>query len=161
MADDKKINRRKFIVGSGGALVGAAALGGELVAIEKPEHPATPSFRSPAGEQIPFPEAELRAQSPVRSFTGAHLNEIAFPLGGIGTGTISLGGRGELRDWEIFNRPGKGRDLPYTFFAVYAEAEGVPGVARVLERRLQPPYTGQMGVPTRHVPGLTRRRDAA
>ena len=35
---------------------------------------------------------------------------IAFPLGGIGTGTISLGGRGNLRDWEIFNRPDKGND---------------------------------------------------
>jgi hypothetical protein len=27
----------------------------------------------------------------------------AFPLGGIGTGTVSLGARGELRDWE--NQP--------------------------------------------------------
>ncbi|MDR1949407.1 MAG: hypothetical protein LBQ38_08445, partial [Spirochaetaceae bacterium] len=26
----------------------------------------------------------------------------AFPLGGIGTGTISLGARGDLRDFEIF-----------------------------------------------------------
>jgi uncharacterized protein (DUF608 family) len=34
---------------------------------------------------------------------------LAFPLGGIGTGSISLGGRGQLRDWEIYNRPDKGR----------------------------------------------------
>ena len=34
---------------------------------------------------------------PVRRFTGAALKEVAFPLGGIGTGTVSLGGRGELR----------------------------------------------------------------
>jgi hypothetical protein len=27
----------------------------------------------------------------------------AFPLGGIGTGTVSLGARGELRDWELVN----------------------------------------------------------
>lgn len=37
-----------------------------------------------------------------------HLFHIALPLGGIGTGTVSLGGRGELRDWEIMNVPGKG-----------------------------------------------------
>ena len=36
-----------------------------------------------------------------------HLSAIALPLGGIGTGTVSLGGRGELRDWEIVNRPAK------------------------------------------------------
>lgn len=30
-----------------------------------------------------------------------HLTRIALPLGGIGTGTVSLGGRGDLRDWEI------------------------------------------------------------
>ncbi|MFD1140285.1 GH116 family glycosyl-hydrolase [Larkinella insperata] len=37
-----------------------------------------------------------------------HLYNIALPLGGIGTGTVSLGGRGELRDWEIMNKPAKG-----------------------------------------------------
>ena len=38
-----------------------------------------------------------------------HLASIAMPIGGIGTGTISLGGRGDLRDWELMNaRP---RDL--------------------------------------------------
>jgi len=37
-----------------------------------------------------------------------HLTRIALPLGGIGTGTVSLGGRGGLCDWEIMNRPAKG-----------------------------------------------------
>ena len=37
-----------------------------------------------------------------------HLSKIALPVGGIGTGTISLGGIGDLRDWEIVNRPAKG-----------------------------------------------------
>ena len=32
---------------------------------------------------------------------------ISFPLGGIGTGCIGLAGNGELKDWEIFNRPNK------------------------------------------------------
>ena len=44
----------------------------------------------------------------LRHYDRNHLHEIALPLGGIGTGTVSLGGRGELRDWEIMNVPGKG-----------------------------------------------------
>jgi non-lysosomal glucosylceramidase len=37
-----------------------------------------------------------------------HVNKIALPVGGIGTGTISLGGNGQWKDVEIMNRPGKG-----------------------------------------------------
>jgi non-lysosomal glucosylceramidase len=37
-----------------------------------------------------------------------HINKIALPVGGIGTGTISLGGNGQWKDVEIMNRPGKG-----------------------------------------------------
>ncbi|MEM2981154.1 MAG: GH116 family glycosyl-hydrolase, partial [Thermoproteota archaeon] len=55
----------------------------------------------------------------VRVFEENSLSQIAFPIGGIGTGTVSLGGRGNLRDWEIFNRPGKGKNLPYTFFSIW------------------------------------------
>ncbi len=36
-----------------------------------------------------------------------HLAKIAMGIGGIGTGSISIGGRGDLRYWEIMNRPGK------------------------------------------------------
>lgn len=96
----------------------------------------------------------------VRSFTGESLREVAFPLGGIGTGTVSLGGRGNLRDWEIFNRPAKGRNLPYTFFAIWARPEGRAAVARVLERRLLPPFGGSSGPSTAFVSGLPRLREA-
>lgn len=96
--------------------------------------------------------------SPSKIYRGMRLREIAFPLGGIGTGTISLGGRGDLRDWEIFNRPAKGFHLPWTFFAGYFQTEEGDGVARVLESRLQPPFTGASGPPTGRVPGLPRLR---
>ena len=41
-------------------------------------------------------------------YTGEKLARIALPIGGIGTGTVSLGGRGQLRDWEIMNQPARG-----------------------------------------------------
>jgi len=96
-----------------------------------------------------------------RSFTGAALREIAFPLGGIGTGTVSLGGRGELRDWEIFNRPAKGRSLPFTFFALWARPAVGDAIARVLERRLLPPFVADRGLPPWGVAGLPRLREAS
>ena len=34
-------------------------------------------------------------------------NVAKFLLGGIGTGNIAVGARGQLLDWEIFNWPGK------------------------------------------------------
>ncbi|MFC2126105.1 GH116 family glycosyl-hydrolase [Bacteroidota bacterium] len=44
----------------------------------------------------------------LKHYDQEHLSKIALPVGGIGTGTISLGGIGDLRDWEIVNRPAKG-----------------------------------------------------
>jgi len=106
--------------------------------------------------RIPYSEEELFGVGDQRTYTGEHLKEIAFPLGGIGTGTVSLGGRGELRDWEIFNRPGKGKILPYTFTAIYAKASGKEPAARVLESRLQPPYVNGHGLSPALVSGLPR-----
>jgi non-lysosomal glucosylceramidase len=106
--------------------------------------------------QLPYPREELYRQGPQRSFSGRALGEVAFPLGGIGTGTVSLGGRGQLRDWEIFNRPGKGVTLPYTFFAIWAQAQGGSPIARVLESRLQPPYTRADGLASTEQAGLPR-----
>ncbi len=42
-----------------------------------------------------------------RHYDADHLTRVALPLGGIGTGTVSLGGRGDLRNWELMNRPAK------------------------------------------------------
>lgn len=103
----------------------------------------------------------LTAPKPrVRSFTAEDLARIAFPLGGIGAGTVSLGGRGDLRDWEIFNHAAKGRNLPYTFFAIHACTQGHEPVTRVLERRILPPYDAGFGLPTSRVSGLPRLREA-
>ena len=58
---------------------------------------------------------------------------MALPLGGIGTGTVSIGGRGQLRDWEIFNRPGKGKILPFSFVAMWARPKGGAASVKVVE----------------------------
>jgi len=95
----------------------------------------------------------------VRGFTGPALAEISFPLGGIGTGTIGLGGRGQLRDWEIHNRPHLGYRPPYTMPFLFAR-RGRDKVARVLERRLLPPYQASHGLPPDRLPGLPRLPEA-
>src|ERR1700683_529336 len=78
--------------------------------------------------------------APGRRFTKDSLKEIAFPLGGIGTGTVSLGGRGNFRDWEIFNRPNKGGVLPFTFVALHLTGGGLAKpLLRVVEPGPLPP----------------------
>jgi len=96
----------------------------------------------------------------IRSFTGQQLSEIAFPIGGIGAGCVSLGGRGQLRDWEIFNRPGKGVDLPFSFFAIWVKPTEGQAVARILERKLLPPYQGGFGKPQSQLSGVARLDEA-
>ncbi len=108
----------------------------------------------------PYDEEELFAVREQRSYTDEALKEIAFPLGGIGTGTVSLGGRGQLRDWEIFNRPGKGKGLMYTFPAVFTKTASGKTMARVLESRLLPPHVCGGGCPPHEVYGLPRLSNA-
>ena len=94
-----------------------------------------------------------------------HLARIALPLGGIGTGTVSLGGRGDLRDWEIVNRPAKGFIPPLgrygaPFFALYARTGG-EAVTRLIEGPLAlSEYEGSHGTTTRNH-GLPRFRECA
>ncbi|MBV6430833.1 MAG: hypothetical protein IANPNBLG_00953 [Bryobacteraceae bacterium] len=132
-----------------------AALAGGAAALPAQTSSATPA----AGVAAPAAAAP-RIQFP-RVFTGRKLAMIAFPLGGIGAGSISLGGRGQLRDWEIFNRPDKGNSPAYAFPAIWARAGNGKPVARVLESRILPPYEGSSGLGFRNVPGLPRLAAAA
>lgn len=91
---------------------------------------------------IPYSRKALFAVHPPRARQGKELNEIAFPLGGIGSGSIALSGRGALIDWEIFNRPGKGYRPEQTFFSLWARKGRQAPVFRVLEERQPPPYHG-------------------
>ena len=73
-------------------------------------------------------------------YTGTKTGQISFPLGGIGSGCIGLGGDGRLVEWEIFNRPAKGVHNGLSHFAVKAVSGGKLLDARVLCGELRPPY---------------------
>lgn len=80
----------------------------------------------------------------VQRYAGAERARIAMPVGGIGTGTISLGGRGQLRDWELFNRPAKGHH-PDAFLAIRTDDGGAVRT-RACESALFPDeLAGSMG----------------
>ena len=75
----------------------------------------------------------------LRTYDASHLDRIAMPVGGLGTGTVSLGGRGDLRDWEIMNRAAKGfvpcsgSHLYAPLFCLWARPRGGAAVVRALE----------------------------
>ncbi len=102
----------------------------------------------------------------LKSYSGEHLRRIALPLGGIGTGSISLGGRGDLRAWEIMNTPAKGYTpaLPElknlgSFFAISTRHEG-NRVSRCLEGPIDTSeYEGPEGCKTPNS-GFPRFREA-
>lgn len=75
-------------------------------------------------------------------YVGQYTKEISFPLGGIGTGSIGLGGDGRLIDWEIFNKPSKGSINRYTHFAIRA-IQGDKITAAVLNGDIQKEFIGQ------------------
>ena len=92
-----------------------------------------------AGQEQTRQPAGLNETWPVlKRYDQDHLERIALPLGGVGTGTVSLGGRGNLRDWEIMNRPAKGF-VPNSgnqwgpFFALFVQTEDGKAAIRALE----------------------------
>ena len=95
----------------------------------------------------------------LKHYDQAHLARIALPIGGIGTGTVSLGGRGDLRDWEIMNRPAKGFNPGRCFFALNIQTPGGQSITRALEGRIDPrDYEGANGCPVPNH-GLPRFRN--
>lgn len=128
------------------AAAGAASTAAPAETASAPHsHPTVASAAA-----IPYP----------RTFTGRQLQMLAFPLGGIAAGSISLGGRGQLRDWEIFNRADKGRSPSYAFPSLWVQMGKSLPVARVLEARLMPPYQAAEGLGPANAPGLQRMASA-
>lgn len=82
---------------------------------------------------------------PQKVYKDKYLNEICFPIGGIGTGSIGLTGIGRLKDWEIFNRPYYGSWFPKTFASIRYQEENENPICRILEGQIRPPYTSRDG----------------
>jgi len=147
-----QVDRRDFVKTVGLSLGGLASLGSLST-------DQTEAARRTAADRLVLDD---QAWPSLRVFDQSHLDRVAMPLGGIGTGTVSLGGRGDLRDWEIMNRPAKGfvprlgnLDTVGPFLALFAQEAGGPAVCRLLEGPSPvSEYEGSHGArtPNEHMP---------
>jgi non-lysosomal glucosylceramidase len=94
-----KMPRRSFLKQAAGALGAATRVRGwpTLANLRSPKKLRTGKIAHPWGNPL------------FSHLSRGQLKTISFPLGGVAAGSLGLGGRGQLRDWEIFNRPNKGR----------------------------------------------------
>src|SRR5450755_364231 len=111
---EKLIARREFLRASAGTL-GAIAAGAAL------SRAADGAARAP---EAPAP------RGPDSTYTGEHLDQVAFPMGGIGAGMICLEGSGALTNVSVRNRP-RVQNEPGLFAAI--SIGGPQKVARVVE----------------------------
>jgi len=111
--------------------------------------------------KVPYSRKQLHQFDGPPVYRGSQLTEVAMPIGGIGAGSISLGGWGQLRDWEIFNRPGKGQNSDCSFFSLWAKPVGGEAVTKVLCGPSQGSQTGagRGTVGRDHGQGLAHFRD--
>ncbi|MGC9198222.1 MAG: GH116 family glycosyl-hydrolase [Acidobacteriaceae bacterium] len=152
MSGRGKLPRRDFLKQAAGVMGAASQAGywtGEMQAQEAGSGEKG-GEDSPRQTEITFP----------RVFEGRQLKLISFPLGGVGAGSLGLGGRGQLRDWEIFNRPNQGGSPAYAFPAVWVQSGNAKPMAHVLESRILPPYQGESGLGSNNAPGLSRLEGA-
>ena len=146
MTKKSSLSRRNFLKTAAGA-VGATQVP-PLHALTQEPHSG--GSRDRAVNDVDYP----------RRFRGRQLQMISFPLGGVAAGSIGLGGRGQLYNWEIFNRPNKGFRPAYAFPSIWAQSGNDKPVARILESHLLPPYEGQDGLGSNNAPGLSRLESA-
>ncbi|HYK37783.1 GH116 family glycosyl-hydrolase [Alloacidobacterium sp.] len=146
-----RLDRRDFLKHAAG-VVGAATQAGQW--------PTASASQNNEGSNDQREAHSVQEISYPRQFRGRQLKMISFPLGGVAAGSIGLGGRGQLCNWEIFNRPNKGFQPPYALPSIWVQGENQAPVARVLESRILPPYEGQDGLGSENAPGLSRLESA-
>jgi non-lysosomal glucosylceramidase len=102
-------------------------------------------------------KASLSAPSRKIVYSGPGLTDLAMPHGGIGAGSVAIGGRGDLREWQIFNACNSSCIVPGSFFAVRVDHGGEP-IGRVLQMDALAPVTSapvETGVrPTANLPPI-------
>ncbi len=85
-----------------------------------------------------------------------HLREIAMPVGGIGTGFFSLGGKGQLTDWQLMSRPHRGWRPLYSHFVLWTK-QGKERKLRILEGDITEGLSADFGAP-QHMAGIPRMK---
>ena len=146
--DGQKKGRRKFLK--------TATLGTGILALPGGSGFGKVAEIAGAAASSMAPDTKQPIEYP-RVFKGPRRKLLGFPLGGVGAGSISLGGRGELKEWWIFNRPDKGKSPTYAFPAIWVQSGSRKPVAKVLEARIMPPYErGPLDLSWENVPGLPR-----
>jgi non-lysosomal glucosylceramidase len=151
----RRATRREFLKS-----VAAVSLATGLPGSESAEGEAGAPQKTRQSSQAHAGGAKLAVKFP-REHSGLQLSRISFPLGGIGTGGIGLGGRGNLQDWQIYNQPNRGFTPQYAFPCMWVKKPGSAPYSVVLERRLLPPYDlEQEGLGSANVPGLPRIAEA-
>jgi len=113
-------------------------------------------------ERIARFKASLGARTRRKVYSGKSLTDLAMPLGGIGAGSIAIGGRGDLREWQIFNACNSACVVPGGFFAVRVDDGSGEPVGRLLQMDALPAVTSvpvQTGVqPTLNLPPIQNIR---
>ena len=99
----------------------------------------------------------LTGQDQAHTYTNRQLQSLRVPVGGIGSGNVLMGGRGNIEFVEVFNRPDRQRKLEKTFFAIWLKEPGKQPVSKLLERETFPPY---LDVTHKFVDGLPRMQEA-
>ena len=138
-SSDSSMPRRKFLQLSAATVGAVGSLGASPAAETGTE------LQRPAAHKRGRPGGRRPSRAFNSEYTDEFLNQVAFPLGGIGAGMICLEGTGALSNVSLRNRPEVFNE-PCLFAAV--AIKGKAGAARVLEGPVQarkvfgPPGTG-------------------
>ena len=138
------MRRRDFLTSTGGVLAGASGVTSAVTAMAA--LPAAPEARA-RGADHQCPPHKPVGHAFNRPYQGEYLNQVAFPLGGIGAGMFCVEGNGALSKFSFRHRPDLERE--HQAFAAIA-IQGQPGLARILEGpvpawKLRPQFPGQDG----------------
>ena len=128
--DRKSMRRREFLKRSAAAVGAAGTMGAAAAAAPGEEKRPAGAPAPGAGQPAPAGKARPPAKKYNDAYSGARLNRVAFPLGGIGAGMICLEGTGALSHFSLRQKP-EVYNEPCTFAAL--AIRGKPESARVLE----------------------------